>query len=112
MTQALELTLLILLILMSLVLLVIGIRNIVEDIISHQENKKFEKKMDDTIRELIAIAEKQAEEQTNEIATEKDTDKVDYSKMNVQQLKNEAKARNIKGYYNLHKDELIKVLSK
>lgn len=75
---------------------------------------KINKKLDGFLKELFIniiddiIKEKEAEEKSKE----ETQPAVDYNSMSINELKDMAKSRNIKGYHKMKKDELIKSLSK
>ena len=108
MEQILQLGLLVLLILVALLLLISGVSSIVYQYKSRKANKKLNSLLEelctDIIEEIVKEAEEKSEEETQPA--------VDYNSMTINELKDIAKSRNIKGYYRMKKDELIKVLSK
>ena len=104
MEQILQLVLLILLILVALLLLITGVSSIICKHKACQVNKKLEELCANIIDEIIKEAEEKSEEETQPA--------VDYNSMTINELKDIAKSRNIKGYYRMKKDELVKVLSK
>ena len=104
MEQILQLVLLILLILVALLLLTSGVFSIIYKHKVCKANKKLEELCANIIDEIIKEAEEKVEEETQPA--------VDYNSMTMNELKNIAKSRNIKGYYRMKKDELIKVLNK
>ena len=104
MEQILQLVLLILLILVALLLLISGVSSIIYKHKACKVNKKLEELCANIIDEIIKEAEEKSEEETQPA--------VDYNSMTINELKDIAKSRNIKGYYRMKKDELIKVLSK
>ena len=104
MEQILQLVLLILLILVALLLLITGISSIICKHKACQVNKKLEELCANIIDEIIKEAEEKSEEETQPA--------VDYNSMTINELKDIAKSRNIKGYYRMKKDELIKALDK
>ena len=104
MEQILQLVLLILLILVALLLLITGISSIICKHKACQVNKKLEELCANIIDEIIKEAEEKSEEETQPA--------IDYNSMTVNELKDIAKSRNIKGYYRMKKDELIKALNK
>ena len=67
-------------------------------------DKKLEELCTDIIEEIVKEAEEKSEEETQPA--------VDYNSMTINELKDIAKSRNIKGYYRMKKDELVKVLNK
>jgi len=69
-----------------------------------KNSKKEEKK------EVKEVVEEKVEEKVE--PKQETTKEVDYSKMNLAELKNVAKEKGIKGYSTMKKDELIEVLSK
>ena len=104
MEQILQLVLLILLILVVLLLLITGVSSIICKHKACQVNKKLEELCANIIDEIIKEAEEKSEEETQPA--------VDYNSMTINELKDIAKSRNIKGYYRMKKDELIKALNK
>ena len=104
MEQILQLVLLILLILVALLLLISGVSSIIYKHKACQVNKKLEELCANIIDEIIKEAEEKSEEETQPA--------VDYNSMTINELKDIAKSRNIKGYYRMKKDELIKALDK
>ena len=71
-------------------------------IISDWRANKAAKELSNLFNKLIE--EKKAEKSNNK------TESIDYSKMNIIDLKKIAQKKKIKGYYKLSKDELLKVL--
>ena len=104
MEQILQLVLLILLILVVLLLLITGVSSIICKHKACQVNKKLEELCANIIDEIIKEAEEKSEEETQPA--------VDYNSMTINELKDIAKSHNIKGYYRMKKDELIKALNK
>lgn len=108
MEQILQLVLLILLILVALLLLISGVSSIIYKHKACKVNKKLDNLLEELctniIDEIIKEAEEKSEEETQPA--------VDYNSMTINELKDIAKSRNIKGYYRMKKDELIKTLSK
>lgn len=104
MEQILQLVLLILLILVALLLLITGISSIICKHKACQVNKKLEELRANIIDKIIKEAEEKSEEETQPA--------IDYNSMTINELKDIAKSRNIKGYYRMKKDELIKALNK
>ena len=104
MEQILQLVLLILLILVALLLLITSVSSIIYKHKACKVNKKLEELCANIIDEIIKEAEEKSEEETQPA--------VDYNSMTINELKDIAKSRNIKGYYRMKKDELIKVLNK
>lgn len=108
MEQILQLGLLVLLILVALLLLILGVSSIIYQYKSHKANKKLNSLLEelctDIIEEIVKEAEEKSEEETQPA--------VDYNSMTINELKDIAKSRNIKGYYRMKKDELVKVLNK
>ena len=104
MEQILQLVLLILLILVALLLLITGVSSISYKHKAYKVNKKLEELCANIIDEIIKEAEEKSEEETQPA--------IDYNSMTINELKDIAKSRNIKGYYRMKKDELIKALSK
>ena len=108
MEQILQLGLLVLLILVALLLLILGVSSIIYQYKSRKANKKLNNLLEelctDIIEEIVKEAEEKSEEETQPA--------VDYNSMTINELKDIAKSRNIKGYYRMKKDELVKVLNK
>lgn len=104
MEQILQLVLLILLILVALLLLISGVSSIIYKHKACKVNKKLEELCANIIDEIIKEAEEKVEEETQPA--------VDYNSMTINELKDMAKSRDIKGYYRMKKDELIKALNK
>lgn len=104
MEQILQLGLLVLLILVALLLLISGVSSIIYKHKACKVNKKLEELCTDIIEEIVKEAEEKSEEETQPA--------VDYNSMTINELKDIAKSRNIKGYYRMKKDELVKVLNK
>ena len=108
MEQILQLVLLILLILVALLLLTTGVFSIIYKHKACKINKKLDGLLEELciniIDEIIKEAEEKSEEGTQPA--------VDYNSMTINELKDIAKSRNIKGYYRMKKDELIKALDK
>ena len=104
MEQILQLVLLILLILVALLLLITGVSSIICKHKACQVNKKLEELCANIIDEIIKEAEEKSEEETQPA--------IDYNSMTINELKDIAKSRDIKGYYRMKKDELIKALNK
>lgn len=108
MEQILQLGLLVLLILVALLLLILGVSSIIYQYKSRKANKKLNSLLEelctDIIEEIVKEAEEKSEEETRPA--------VDYNSMTINELKDIAKSRNIKGYYRMKKDELVKVLNK
>ena len=104
MEQILQLVLLILLILVVLLILITGVSSIICKHKACQVNKKLEELRANIIDKIIKEAEEKSEEETQPA--------IDYNSMTINELKDIAKSRNIKGYYRMKKDELIKALNK
>ena len=104
MEQILQLVLLILLNLVALLLLISGVSSIIYKHKACKVNKKLEELCANIIEEIVKEAEEKSEEETQPA--------VDYNSMTINELKDIAKSRNIKGYYRMKKDELIKALNK
>ena len=104
MEQILQLVLLILWILVALLLLITGVSSIICKHKACKVNKKLEELCTNIIDGIIKESEEKSEEETQPA--------VDYNSMTINELKDIAKSRNIKGYYRMKKDELIKALSK
>lgn len=97
------------LVIMLLSLIIIFVTAVIVDSIRAELcNKRLDKKLEIAFDEFIKKIEK-AEVEAKETKTEPTTD---YSSENILTLKKIAKEKGIKGYYNMKKDELVKVLSK
>ena len=99
-------SILVIMLLSLIIIFVIAV--IVDSIRAELCNKRLDKKLEIAFDEFIKKIEK-AEVETKETKTEPTTD---YSSENILTLKKIAKEKGIKGYYNMKKDELVKVLSK
>ena len=89
-------------------MIIFAIAFIADSIRTGLRNKRLDKKLEIAFDELIKKIEK-AEVEAKETKTEPITD---YSSKNILDLKKMAKEKGIKGYYNMKKDELVKILSK
>ena len=98
----------ILVILLLFLMIIFAIAFIADSIRTGLRNKRLDKKLEIAFDELIKKIEK-AEAEAKETKTEPITD---YSSENILALKKMAKEKGIKGYYNMKKDELVKILSK
>lgn len=98
----------ILVIILLLLMIIFAIAFIADSIRTGLRNKRLDKKLEIAFDELIKKIEK-AEAEAKETKTEPITD---YSSENILALKKMAKEKGIKGYYNMKKDELVKILSK
>lgn len=108
MEQILQLGLLVLLILVALLLLISGVSSIIYQYKSRKANKKLNNLLEELCTDIIEEIVKEAEEKSKE----ETQPAVDYNSMTINELKDIAKSRNIKGYYRMKKDELVKVLNK
>ena len=81
---------------------------IVDSIRIELRDTRLDKKLEIAFDECIKKIQK-SEVEVEETKTEPTTD---YSSENILTLKKMAKEKGIKGYYNMKKDELVKVLSK
>ena len=108
MEQILQLVLLVLLILVALLLLILGVSSIIYQYKSRKANKKLDNLLEELCTNIIDEIIKEAEEKSEEGTQPA----VDYNSMTINELKDIAKSRNIKGYYRMKKDELVKVLNK
>ena len=99
-------SILVIILLSLIIIFVIGV--IVDSIRTELRNKRLDKKLEIAFDEFIKEIEK-AEAEVKETKTEPITD---YSSENILALKKMAKEKGIKGYYNMKKDELVKILSK
>ena len=81
---------------------------IVDSIRIELRNTRLDKKLEIAFDECIKKIQK-AEAEVEETKADPTTD---YSSENILTLKKMAKEKGIKGYYNMKKDELVKVLSK
>ena len=98
----------ILVIILSSLMIIFLVVFIAESVHIELRNKSLDKKLEIAFDEFIKKIEK-AEVEVEETKTEPTTD---YSSENILTLKKMAKEKGIKGYYNMKKDELVKVLSK
>ena len=98
----------ILVILLLFLMIIFLVVFIAESIHIELRNKRLDKKLEIAFDEFIKKVEK-AKVEVKETKTEPTTD---YSSENILTLKKMAKEKGIKGYYNMKKDELVKVLSK
>ena len=85
---------------------VIFIINLVFSVLEYKHSKYTNNELLRMARETI----KEAQNNTPVSHTEENNDEIDYEGMTYIDLKKIAKAKNIKGYYRLHKDELIKII--
>lgn len=99
-------SILIIILLSLMIIFVIAV--IVDSIRIELRNTRLDKKLEIAFDECIKKIQK-AEVEVEETKTEPTTD---YSSENILALKKMAKEKGIKGYYNMKKDELVKVLSK
>lgn len=99
-------SILVIILLSLIIIFVIGV--IVDSIRTELRNKRLDKELEIAFDEFIKEIEK-AEVEAKETKTEPTTD---YSSENILALKKMAKEKGIKGYYNMKKDELVKILSK
>ena len=99
-------SILVIMLLSLIIIFVIAV--IVDSIRAELCNKRLDKKLEIAFDEFIKKIEK-AEVEAKKTKTEPTTD---YSSENILTLKKIAKEKGIKGYYNMKKDELVKVLSK
>ena len=99
-------SILVIILLSLIIIFVIGV--IVDSIRTELRNKRLDKKLEIAFDEFIKEIEK-AEAEVKETKTDPITD---YSSENILALKKMAKEKGIKGYYNMKKDELVKILSK
>ena len=99
-------SILVIMLLSLIIIFVIAV--IVDSIRAELCNKRLDKKLEIAFDEFIKKIEKD-EVEAKETKTEPTTD---YSSENILTLKKIAKEKGIKGYYNMKKDELVKVLSK
>lgn len=98
----------ILVIVLLSLMIIFAIAVIVDSILTELRSKRLDKKLEIAFDEFIKKIEK-AEVEVKETKTEPTTD---YSSENILTLRKMAKEKGIKGYYNIKKDELVKVLSK
>ncbi len=97
---------LIIILLSLMIIFVIAV--IVDSIRIELRDTRLDKKLEIAFDECIKKIQK-SEVEVEETKTEPTTD---YSSENILTLKKMAKEKGIKGYYNMKKDELVKVLSK
>ena len=98
----------ILMIILLSLMIIFVIAVIVDSIRIELSNTRLYKKLEIAFDECIKEIQK-AEVEVEETKTEPTTD---YSSENILTLKKMAKEKGVKGYYNMKKDELVKVLSK
>ena len=98
----------VLVIMLLSLMIIFAIAIIVNSILTELRNKRLDNKLGIAFDEFIKKIEK-AEVEAEETKTEPATD---YSCENILTLKKMAKEKGIKGYYNMKKDELVKILSK
>ena len=98
----------ILVIILLFLMIIFAIAFIVDSIRTELRNKRLDKELEIAFDEFIKEIE-EAEVEAKETKTEPITD---YSSENILALKKMAKEKGIKGYYNMKKDELVKILSK
>ena len=98
----------ILVIILSSLMIIFLVVFIAESVRIELRNKRLDKKVEIAFDECIKKIQKY-EVEVEETKTEPTTD---YSSENILTLKKMAKEKGIKGYYNMKKDELVKVLSK
>lgn len=98
----------ILVIMLLFLMIIFAIAFVVDSIRTELRNKRLDKKLEIAFDEFIKEIEK-VEVEAKETKTEPTTD---YSSENILTLKKMAKEKGIKGYYNMKKDELVKILSK
>lgn len=93
-------------ILATLFMLYLSVNTIITDKKAREQSKQLDKAINEFCNKLInAVIES---EKKNEIKVSKNN--IDYDKMSILELKKVAKDKKIKGYYNLHKEELIKAI--
>ena len=97
---------LIIILLSLMIIFVIAV--IVDSIRIELRDTRLDKKLEIAFDECIKKIQK-SEVEVEETKTEPTTD---YSSENILTLKKMAKEKGIKGYYNMKKDELVKILSK
>lgn len=105
-------TLLVVMILVSAMLFAHLVDAFIMSIQTRRASKAFDKMVAELIEELKAAAKEKAEAKKEEQPVEEEVVKPDYKAMTIGELKSIAKERKIKGYYNLKKADLVKVLSK
>ena len=98
----------ILVIILLFLMIIFAIVFIADSIRTGLRNKRLDKELEIAFDEFIKEIEK-AEVEAKETKTEPITD---YSSENILALKKKKKKKGIKGYYNMKKDELVKILSK
>ena len=98
----------ILVIILSSLMIIFLVVFIAESVRIELRNKRLDKKVEIAFDEFIKKIDK-AKVEVKETKTEPTTD---YSSENILTLKKMAKEKGIEGYYNMKKDELVKVLSK
>ena len=106
-------TLLVVLIIFAVIFIINLIFNCVFSILEYKHSKYTNNELLRMARETIKEAQNNtpvSHTEENKITTEENNDEIDYEGMTYIDLKKIAKAKNIKGYYRLHKDELIKII--
>ena len=106
-------TLLVVLIIFAVIFIINLIFNCVFSILEYKHSKYTNNELLRMAREIIKEAQNNtpvSHTEENKITTEENNDETDYEGMTYIDLKKIAKAKNIKGYYRLHKDELIKII--
>ena len=98
-------------ILLILVLLLLLTSCILSIVYTHKVYK-INKKLDGFIKELFINIIDEMIKEAEEKSKEETQPAVDYNSMSINELKDMAKSRNIKGYHKMKKDELVKSLRK
>lgn len=95
-------------ILATLLMGYLTIKTIVSDIKSRKQQKQLDEALSQFCDKLTTAVVECKE--TSKTETSKKKSMPDYDNMNIGELKKVAKGLKIKGYYNLHKKELIKAI--
>lgn len=108
METAIQITQLIVLVLMTF-LLTYTLINLIRDRIEEKKaQRSFNKTIENISNTLVEkIKDAKVEVKDNKMSVEETNN---YDNMNISELKKVAQKKKIKGYYNLKKDELVKIL--
>ena len=98
----------VLVIMLLSLMIIFAIAIIVNSILTELRNKRLDKKLEVAFDKFT----KKIKKAKVEVKKTKTKPTTDYSSENILTLKKMAKEKGIKGYYNMKKDELVKVLSK
>ena len=83
------------------------INTIITDIKIRKQKKQLDEALGEFCKKISNAIIVECEKQDNK---EVKNENIDYDKMSISELKKVAKNKKIKGYYNLHKKELIKAI--